>query len=214
MYRKPEFEPRSRADIEQVIRANPFALLITVADGAPLLTHLPFVYETDRGERGTLVSHLAAANPQVSAINANEMATIVFSGVHGYISPSWLSERSHTAPTWNYEVVECRGRLHELNDNKEAIKAVAKLVNQQEADNDNRWRMGELGRAGIERRMPKIVCFELPIDNWQAKFKMHQDEWASDTRDVCPHLRERGDSELAERMELFNAGRLPTDESE
>lgn len=214
MYRKKEFEPRERAEVEALIRNNPFGMLITITAGAPEISHLAFVYEAERGKLGTLVSHLAAPNPQAAAIRAGDLATISFRGVHGYISPSWLSDRSHTAPTWNYETVECRGRLRELDERKQAIKSVALLVNQEEQLRPDRWRMGELGAEGIDRRLPKIVCFELEIQQWQAKFKMHQDELPIDTVEACPHLRAERKDELADRMESYNRERIARDKTQ
>ncbi len=207
MYQKPEFAATSRADIERVINEHSFGMLITVVDQQPVITHLAFVYERDHGEFGALVSHMAAANPQAQAIADGAEATAVFRGLHGYISPSWLSERTHTAPTWNYEAVECRGQLQHLASDRDAARSVADLVNDNERGRPNAWRMGELGAEGVKRRLPKIVCFRLPIANWQTKFKMHQDEWLQDVVEAGERLRQDNQASLAERMAYFNRGR-------
>jgi transcriptional regulator len=59
----------------------------------------------------------------------------------------------------------------------------------------------------MERRLPRILGFELPISRLEAKFKMGQDERLLDTRAAIAKLAQGIDPELAEMMERHNAHR-------
>ena len=80
--------------VTAVMRRFNFALLVTAAPGgAPTATHLPFMYDAERGPRGTLIAHMARANPHwrefAGLAEAGGEALVVFWGPHGYITPSW-----------------------------------------------------------------------------------------------------------------------------
>jgi transcriptional regulator len=53
---------------------------------------------------------MARANPHYQALSHDPNALAVFTGPSGYVSSSWYSKRD-SAPTWNYAVVHCRGRV-------------------------------------------------------------------------------------------------------
>ena len=76
------------------IRANDFALLVAPGDGRPFASHLPFLLDRERGPNGTLVAHMARANPHWRAFDGGAVP-VVFAGPHVYVSPSWYV----TAPT-------------------------------------------------------------------------------------------------------------------
>ncbi|MBY0232275.1 MAG: FMN-binding negative transcriptional regulator [Gemmataceae bacterium] len=85
-----------------MIGRHPFGVLVTVRDGLPFGTHLPFVRDGD-----ALVGHLARANPQAMGLDGAE-ALAVFSGPHAYVSPAWYGD-GPAVPTWNYEAVHAYG---------------------------------------------------------------------------------------------------------
>jgi transcriptional regulator len=76
-----------------------------------------------------------------------------------------------------------------------------------ERGRDDEWRLRELGPGGMERRLPRILGFELPIARLEAKFKMGQDERILDTRSAIARLADGIDPELAEMMGRHNAHR-------
>ena len=94
-----------------LIRREPFATLIGIGpDGEPSINHLPLVPRMDSSGRCSLIGHMAAANPQASAIAENGKATAVFHGPHTYVTPTWYPSEGNV-PTWNYAVVHVTGRL-------------------------------------------------------------------------------------------------------
>ncbi|TPN46771.1 FMN-binding negative transcriptional regulator [Mesorhizobium sp. B1-1-7] len=207
MYSKPEFAPLSRDDVFGLIEAAVFATVVTSGPQGLVVSHLPFVLDRTRGANGTLVSHLTRANPHSALIAEGRAAVAVFQGPHGYISPSWYPRNPvrDSAPTWNFAVVHCHGRPVPLDDHGTA-RHLLQLVDMLERDRDDRWRMRELGPGGMERRMPSIIGFDMPIERLEAKFKMGQDERLYDTDGAIGALEET-DPALAAMMKTHNAHR-------
>jgi transcriptional regulator len=207
MYSKPEFAPLWRDEVFGLIEAAAFATAVTSGPQGLAVSHLPFVLDRMRGENGTLVSHLARANPQSALIAEGRETAAIFHGPHGYISPSWYPRNPvrDSAPTWNFAVVHCHGRPVTLDDHATA-RHLLQLVDMLERDRDDRWRMRELGPGGMERRIPHILGFDLPIERLEAKFKMGQDERLYDTSGAIRAL-EQNDPALATMMKAHNAHR-------
>src|SRR5476649_177662 len=83
-----------------------FATIVTVKDGTPIATHLPFIIKR-QDDKIILSSHFAKANPQSSGIN-NSSALVIFTEPHAYISPKNY-EKEANVPTWNYLAVHTYG---------------------------------------------------------------------------------------------------------
>ena len=207
MYTKPEFAPLSRDEVFGLIEAAAFATVITAGPEGLAVSHLPVVLHRERGENGTLVSHLAAANAHAALLTDGRATVAVLQGPHGYISPSWYPSNPvrDSAPTWNFAVVHCHGRPVPL-DTQATARHLLELVDVLEKDRPDRWRMRELGPGGMERRLPHVVGFEMPITRLEAKFKMGQDERLYDTIAAIEAL-ETADPALADLMRKHNAHR-------
>ena len=205
MYSKPEFAPLSMDEVFGLIEAAAFATVVTSGPHGLVASHLPFVVDRERGPNGTLVSHLARQNPHSALISEGRETIAVFHGPHGYISSSWYPRNPvrDSAPTWNFAVVHCHGRPVPLDDHATA-RHLLRLVDVLEKDREDRWRLRELGAGGMERRMPHILGFDLPIGRLEAKFKMGQDERLYDTSAAIETLeaarsRACGDDDGAQR---------------
>src|SRR5205814_1036756 len=94
------FTPRSQQDLERLITEYPLAWV--VSPGADVrATLLPLQAVKDAGRMTGLMGHFARSNPQVQLLQREPRALILFLGTQGYISPSWMTDRTR-APTWNY----------------------------------------------------------------------------------------------------------------
>ena len=206
MYVKPVYEPQNVGQAHDVIEGAVFGTLVAQGPGGLLATHLPFMVDRDRGPFGTLVSHLAAANPHAELVRAGAQMLAIFVGPKGYVSSSWYPERD-TAPGMAYAAVHCYGSPA-VQDPKESARNVARLVESLERGRSDRWRMRELGPGGLASRMPRIVCFEMPIGRLEAKFQMNQEERPDDTGAAIDELERRGEVELARLMREHNRDRL------
>ena len=173
-----------RATLLAAMRENSFAILFGPLDAAdpasqPSATHLPLVVK-DSGEHGLIEGHFAKANPHWQALAGRE-TLIVFSGPHGYVSPSLYAE-SLSVPTWNYVAIHAHGRL-ELIEDADAKDALLKdLIAQHEPPYADHWRSLP---EGFKRTMlAGIVGFRIPIARIEGKFKLSQNRPEADRNAV------------------------------
>ena len=195
MYQPPHFR-EDRVDImHDLIRANPFATLVTIEDGGLSANHMPMVLHADQGEFGTLRGHVSRGNPLWKKADASVEALAIFQGVNAYITPSWYAskkEHGRVVPTWNYAVVHAYGSLEFVEDAGRLRAHLEALVGQQESARPVPWAVGDAPDEFIERQMKGIVGFVLPISRIEGKFKVSQNRTASDRTGVSRGLRLEG----------------------
>src|SRR5688572_26572888 len=95
-----------------LMRARPFATLVSVGPTGLSATHLPTVTK-EASPYGLLEFHLARANPQCRDLSAASEALIIFQGPQAYITPNWYPSKTRhgkAVPTWNYTIVHAYGR--------------------------------------------------------------------------------------------------------
>ena len=86
MYLRPAFVETDLDRIENLIRANPFGVLITRTETGMDASHIPFAVARE-GDNLVLTGHFAASNAQCAQI-ASGTALAIFNGPHAYIAPS------------------------------------------------------------------------------------------------------------------------------
>ncbi len=178
-------------DLEEsfgVIRQNSFATIVTVADGLPIANHAPILLDAARGPYGTLITHLARANPQAAQLAAGQEALFIFQGPHAYISPSWY-EAELAVPTWNYVVVHAYGQAQIVEDERELRNQLQLLVHTYESGRANPW-PGQLPEDYMGKLMRGIVGFEIPITRLESKAKLSQNRSRTDRAGVVEGLRD------------------------
>jgi len=197
MYIPKDFALEDAAHIAALIRDNNFGLLISTAPGAaPIATHLPFLYDPDRGPKGTLVAHMARANPHwrdfATLADAGLEALVVFSGPHGYISPSSYG-LGDAVPTWNYLAVHAYGTPAVLAD-ADVRPMLEALVATHEAGASEPWSPAANDEKFMARMQRGIVAFEIPVTRLEAKAKLSQNKPMEIRRRVVDDLRAGGDA--------------------
>jgi len=155
-----------------------FAALFTHKDGRSFYTHLPFMVDPDRGGMGTLIAHMARANPHWRAFEGAAPSLVVFTGPHAYISPAWYREQA-TVPTWNYTMVHAEGTPRLVDDREQLRAMVMRLVAQHEGPLGNPWDVSK-AKAAMETELAGIMGFEIPIERIEGKFKLNQNRSAED----------------------------------
>ena len=172
----------------QLIAEHPFATLITPGDPEPYLTHLPLQFVADRGPQGTLLGHVARANPHWRHFG-NGASIAVFHGPHAYVSPSWYAEPASAVPTWNYAVAHVHGIVELMDTDGEKRSLLDDMVARYESSRARPWRL-QLEGAALEAMLGAIVGFRLRIERIDAKFKFSQNRSAEDRERVIGALRE------------------------
>lgn len=188
-----------------LVRRHPFAWLVSASDGFSA-TPLPLRPGLDAsGRLVALIGHFGRNNPQIARLRAAPRALALFMGEHGYISPSWMDDRTQ-APSWNYACAafDCEVTFTETPEETAAL--LSDLVGAMEAGRSKAWAMGEMGQryAGLSRG---VVGFRADIRSHRAVFKLGQDERDDVFADILSGLRGEGQTPLADLMAQFGAGR-------
>ncbi len=191
MYLPKSFQIEDLAELHAFMRAFGFATLVTQHAGAPFASHLPFLLDAERGPHGTLLAHMARANPQWRDFTAGGEALVIFQGPHAYISPSWY-ETHPSVPTWNYAVVHVYGQPRIVEDHATLHHMLETLVDTHEAAFAQPWRM-DLPHDYLDKMMRAVVGFEIEITRLEGKFKLSQNRPATDQRHVVDALAASGD---------------------
>src|SRR6202044_644159 len=80
---------------------------------------VPFVLDSAASRLGALKVHVARANSQWRDLEASPDVLVVFQGLDHYITPSWYETKRETGkvvPTWNYTMVQAKGRAKVMDD--------------------------------------------------------------------------------------------------
>jgi transcriptional regulator len=171
MYVPPAFERSDPAELFAFIEAHSFAVLVSTRRGEPFATHLPLLLERDKGEHGTLVGHMARANPQWRDLDGQPVLA-VFSGPHAYVSPSWY-EAENVVPTWNYVAVHATGTFRLVDDPTAITGIVAASVAEYERNMPVPWRLDARGEY-VQKLVAAIVGFRIEVTRLEGKWKLSQ----------------------------------------
>ncbi len=191
--------------LQQLMRAEPLAALVTMRSGGLFATHLPMVLEADEDGLGTLRGHVARANRQWRDFDASVDALAIFAGPQHYITPSWYPsklEDGRDVPTWNYVVVHAYGPLRVVQDSEWLLRHLQQLTDQSEAGRAVPWKVSDAPPDYIRQLVNGIVGFELPIKRLEGKWKVSQNRTGADRRGVIEGLAELGTPEGDEMSKL------------
>ncbi len=155
-----------------------------------MATHLPFLLHRTRGTKGTLIGHMARANPHRELLGAESL--VIFQGPHAYVSPSWY-EDAPAVPTWNYIAVHAYGAPEIVDDAAEVRAVLARLIEVHEAGRSAPWQFESLPGDFIDGMVRGIVAFEIPIARLEGKWKLNQNRSAADRDGVIRALHAQGD---------------------
>ncbi len=207
MYVPAAFAEYDLTKLHDFVEQNSFGLLVSNVDGLPFANHLPFLLERDTGRRGTLVGHLARANPQWTEANGQSVLAI-FSGPHAYVSPTWY-EVEQVVPTWNYVVVHVYGQIQFIEDEPSLLQIVQRSVRFYEQGMPRPWSF-DASTTFMKRMLGQIVGFRIEIDKIEGKWKLNQNHPVERRRKVIAALRQQGD-ENSRTLAALMQERLPAE---
>jgi transcriptional regulator len=194
------FQPRSDRDILRLLCEQPFGWLICASGDDFRASAIPFRPRLDpAGALVGLWGHLARSNPQVESLRRDPRAEILILGANGYISPSWMADRTQ-APTWNYVSVQLLTNIAFMDDDAALERVLRDLIGAMEAGRPNAWNLEDMGER-YARLAPRIVAFEANILEIRPKFKLGQDE----RRDVFEDIVAGLDATHADRLRTWMA---------
>jgi transcriptional regulator len=195
MYLPPQFKQDDIAKLHEAIGLAPFATLVTLNGDGLIASHLPMYVEPGPGPYGTLVGHLARPNPQWRDPSASVQALAIFTGPHGYVTPSWYPTKHETGkavPTWNYVSVHAYGSLRVVEDPDRLLAIVTRLTQIHEAGRSEPWAVSDAPPDFVTGMLRGIVGVELPIERLDGKWKLSQNRTPADQAGVVDGLRADG----------------------
>ncbi|HBF29429.1 FMN-binding negative transcriptional regulator [Rhizobium sp.] len=211
MYQPPHFRQHDIEELFAFIRQNPLGLLITSGTGGLIANPLPFFLRrgTTETEADCLLVHLARANPQWQAIEAGDEVLVSFMGADHYITPNWYATKQETGkvvPTWNYQIVQVRGKATVHQDASWLMQQVSALTDQQEESVPRPWAVQDAPEVFLTAQMRGIVGIELMISSIEGKLKASQNRNQADVNGVITGLQAEG-TEAAQAMAGLVRGR-------
>ena len=171
MYLLQQFKGQLQEHAIPLIRAYPFASLISNDDdGLPFVTPLP-LHLIEEGGHTLLLGHCAKPNPHWRYLQTRPKAVVTFMGPHAYMTPRVYPDLVRV-PTWSYITVHCtvEARLIEHFDDKDRL--LKHLIADHDPAYADQWR--GLGEDYQHKMMNGIVAFELKVLELQCKVKLNQ----------------------------------------
>lgn len=168
-----------------------FAMVALNSASGPSISHVPLMLDRDRGANGTLIGHIARANPQWQTADTATSGVAVFPGPDAYITPSWYpSKRQHgrVVPTWNYTVVHARGPVRFVDDAEFLRDVVTRLTKKLESRRDAPWAVTDAPERFIDSQLRGIIGIELTVADLEGKRKLSQNRDPADRAGVVEGL--------------------------
>ena len=187
-YLPAHFEETRLPVLQALVDAHPLATWATLTDGELAVHHVPFLLDRTRGPFGTLVGHVARANP---VWRDPRRSVLVFQGPQAYISPGWYaSKREHgkVVPTWNYAVVHAQGTPVAVQEAAALLAIVKRLTDRHEAAQAHPWQVDDAPPDYVARLLEAIVGIEVPLERLVGKWKVSQNRSTADREGVAAGL--------------------------
>jgi transcriptional regulator len=173
MHPNPIFHTADAAKNLGFARERGFGVLAVQGEGAPMLSHVPFLLNT-LGDSIDL--HLVRSNPIARALKVPLQATIVVSGPDSYVSPDWYGVPDQV-PTWNYVAVHLTGTLSRLPQD-----AMREMLDRQSAAIEEQllpktpWKTDKMTPEVLESMMRMIVPCRMQVTGVDGTWKLSQNK--------------------------------------
>jgi transcriptional regulator len=216
MYLPTHFEETRPEVLHRLVRDQPLGLLITQsADTTLSANSIPFMLDADPAP-GILIAHVARANPLWREARTDVESLVVFQGPQAYISPSMYPSKAATGkvvPTWNYVMVQARGRLRVIDDSAWVARLVERLTTRHEATRPVPWQVSDAPADYIANMHRAIVGIEITLSALTGKWKVSQNRNVADRDGVVYGLREQarqhGDAQAAAMADWVAQSAVP-----
>nr|WP_294513722.1 FMN-binding negative transcriptional regulator [uncultured Rhodopila sp.] len=203
MYIPPHFREDRIDALHAAIRAAGPATVVSMTPDGLFASHAPLLLDPEPAPYGTLIGHLAKANPHVRLADAAVQTLVIFHGPNGYITPSYYpakQEHGKVVPTWNYVAIHAYGRLEAFDDPALLLEVVTRLTDRYESPRAAPWAVSDAPPDFVAGMLRGIVGIRLPIARLEGKIKMSQNRPAADQTGVVDGLRQDGQDDMAEAV--------------
>jgi transcriptional regulator len=188
-----------------LIGSHPLGLLISHGAAGLEANSIPFLIDPQASKLGTLQAHMARANGQWRGLSAASDVLVIFQGGDHYITPGWYETKRETGkvvPTWNYVMVQARGRPRVIEDAGWLRAQIEALTNRHERARAKPWAVGDAPDDFIAMQIKAIVGVEIEITDIAGKWKASQNRPAADRAGVIAGLEALGDEASLEMASI------------
>lgn len=215
MYLPDIFCEKDTQHLLDLIDKKPLATMISHdSQGELWVDMLPFfVSQDDKGET-MLLAHLAKNNPSCQWLDGQSLL-LLFYGEQGYVSPNYYPSKfihHRHVPTWNYQVVEVRGRASVFDDKKLLMALLGRLTNKHEATQKKPWAMKDAPRDYLTDELDQIIGIKVTIERMIGKYKLSQNRSPDDLAGTVAGLNQSGQTALAEQVAKVYPTPIRTDD--
>jgi len=200
--------PHRKDDLQAqhaLIRSQPLGLLVSAGPGGLEANSIPFLLDSSASKLGTLRAHMARANGQWRSLDGSTEALVIFQGPDRYISPSWYATKRETGkvvPTWNYLMVQVRGRPRAIEDPLWLRAQIEELTRMHEGRRPAPWAVDDAPADFVAMQIKAIVGVEMEIASIEGKWKASQNRPAADRQGVIAGLQAEGEPVALDMAEI------------
>jgi transcriptional regulator len=204
MYTQKYNQITDTQEVVSFMQKYSFATIVTVVNGVPTATHLPFIIE-QRNDKVVLIAHFAKANHQSADVFCCT-PLVIFTEPHAYISPAHY-EKELNVPTWNYLAVHAYGKATLIDNKAQVAGVLEKMIGFYEAGYMQQW--NNLPDDYKIKMMNGIVAFEILVDDLQGKSKLSQNRTEQERKNIINSFAKSADKneqEIAGYMKKLDKG--------
>ncbi len=180
MHPNPVFRKTADERSLDFARSRGFGILAVAAEGAPYLSHVPFLL-SEEGAAAEL--HLVRSNPICRlaggdagrGADAGVAARIAVSGPDGYVSPDWYGDPGQV-PTLNYVAVHLTGTLHALPQAEMEGMLARQSAQFEERLPKSPWTLDKMDPEAKARMMRMILPFRFEVAEVESTWKLNQNK--------------------------------------
>ena len=187
MYVHPLHRLTDREALSALVASHPLGAWVCQGRDGLVANHLPFLLDRHRGPCGTLIGHVARANPVWRGLDPGAPSVVMFQGPQAYITPGWYPGKAahgEVVPTWNYVVAHAHGVARAIDDRDWLLDMLGRLTDAHEANRPSPWSLADAPGPFVDRMMRAIVGIEIPLAALVGKFKLSQNRSAADRAGV------------------------------
>jgi transcriptional regulator len=141
-------------------------------------------------------------------VSAGSEVLVLFTGPEQYVSPGWYPSKQEDArvvPTWNYMMVQARGRITWIHERDWLEALLNRLTATFEAARETPWQLTDAPREFLDRMLGGIVGLEIGLTELRGKWKLSQNRGAADRLGVVSALEVEAGSGAAEMAAQMRA---------
>jgi transcriptional regulator len=205
VYINPRHRLTDHEALFSLLASRPLGAWVCHGHDGLVANHVPFLLDRSKGPLGTLVGHVARANPVWRALGATTPSLVIFQGPQAYITPGWYpskAEHGKVVPTWNYVVAHAHGVARAVEDRDWLLDMLNRLTDAHESRQAAPWRVGDAPASYIDTLLRAIVGIEIPIDRLEGKLKASQDEALQDRHGTVRALQAQSGSDAGAMADL------------